>query len=427
MNIRKSAKDLSKHEVAEFLAALKKLKDENITAPDGTTISHYDVFGAIHLGVTYKTKNGKPLGMLERNGGHGNAAFLSWHREFILRIEKELQRVSKNPSLSIPYWDWTDADTTLNKIFVDDFMGPDGTGTDVSVPMLGTIGKTIKSGHFAKSNGWTVDPRVHLYRAHNDHYLGEELCRQLSAKADLPEEKQIDDLIKLNDFKDFQNGIEAGDEMHNSMHFWVRGSMLAHSSTVDPIFLMNHANVDRIWALWQSFGHSGNNHYPSSGEPNGHNLKDAMWPWDGGSTGIETRKDIWDLIPRTTDVVVPADVLDCKKLGYGYVGWARVKEILDLAISKWADRTGLLPDLSIHDPGGTFGWSSKQELLDSTAFNHRLIDPSLIGNNSGIDTNLVKVLRGQLPQAARMPKGGPFVSDYFISEIAHWIDCGTPN
>ena len=426
MNIRKNARDLSRHEITEFLTALKKLKDETITAADGTTINHYDVFGAIHLGVTYKTRNGKPLDLGERNGGHRNAGFLSWHREFILRIEKELQRVSSKPSLSIPYWDWTDVDTTLDKIFVDHFMGPNGTGKKVSIPE-GTIGRTLQSGPFAKSSGWIVDPRVHLYRAHNDNYLGDELCRNLNRKEALPEAKQIDALIGLSDYKNFRNELENGDDMHDSMHLWVRGSMLAHSSTVDPIFLMNHANVDRIWALWQSFGHSGNEYYPSSGEPNGHNLNDPMWPWDGGSTGIETRRDIWDLIPRTTDVVRPADILDCTRLGYGYVGWSQVKEILDSAIRKWTDRTGVSPDLSVHEPEGTFGWNTKQELLDSTAFDKRLVDPSLIGNNSGIETNLVKVLQGQLPQAERMPKGGPFLSNYFIAEIAHWIDCGTPD
>ena len=427
MNIRKNAKDLSDTEIGDFIAALKQLKSEVVTTPNGSQINHYDVFSAIHLGVTYKTKNGNPLGPGERNGGHGNAAFLSWHREFLRRIEGALQKVSKNSSLSIPYWDWTDHNTTFKKVFTDNFMGPDGTGRDVSVPGIGVVGKTLNSGPFTKASGWEVDGSVHLYRAHMNASLGDELSRALGNQNSLPEEHQINTLFSLNDYNSFRKEIETGAEMHNDMHYWVRGSMLAHSSPVDPIFLLNHANIDRIWALWQSFGHSGSSYYPKSGEPEGHNLTDSMWPWDGGATGVETQSNIWGLIPRITDDVKPLGVLDCKQLGYGYVGWGRVKEILDTAISNWSDRTGVAPALSVHNPTGIFGWSTQQELLDSSAFDFRLVEPSKIGNNMGFETNLIKVLKGELPGAPRMPKGGPYISDYQVSEIAHWIDSGAPS
>ena len=60
---------------------------------------------------------------LQATGGHNNAGFLSWHREFIRRIEDDLRFAEGDSDLTIPYWDWADHNGTLNEIFVDSFLG----------------------------------------------------------------------------------------------------------------------------------------------------------------------------------------------------------------------------------------------------------------------------------------------------------------
>ena len=207
---------------------------------------------------------------------------------------------------------------------------------------------------------------------------------------------------------------------------------LIFSSPNDPIFALNHANIDRLWALWQSYGHHGESHYPDSGEPYGHNLHEPMWPWDGGNTGVVTRQDIWNLIPRTVDDARPAHIIDCKGLGYGYVNWNRVKEILDALMDGWRKANFRLPTqisnddiLAIH--GTSFGWNTGTELAKSTAFGLRLIEPNKVGNGRGFETNLIKVLKEGIPQVTpQMPKGGPYLLKIEIAEIAHWIDSGMP-
>lgn len=93
-------------------------------------------------------------------------------------------------------------------------------------------------------------------------------------------------------------------------------------SPYDPIFWLNHANVDRLWAEWQDNGHTGSSFYPAAGMPFGHNLNDPMWPWDGGLSmpGNYGPGDIVSLLPNNVldDVVKPSDVLDFRKLGYTY-------------------------------------------------------------------------------------------------------------
>ena len=37
----------------------------------------------------------------------------------------------------------------------------------------------------------------------------------------------------------------------NLVHLWVGGDMGPSTSPNDPVFFLNHCNVDRIWAAWQ--------------------------------------------------------------------------------------------------------------------------------------------------------------------------------
>ena len=75
MRIRKSAANLNQAERDNLTKALKAVKTKKITAPDGSQISLYDSFVAIHLGVTRLTDNGILLPAGASNGAHNNAAF----------------------------------------------------------------------------------------------------------------------------------------------------------------------------------------------------------------------------------------------------------------------------------------------------------------------------------------------------------------
>ncbi|SRR5713226_655320 len=109
--------------------------------------------------------------------------------------------------------------------------------------------------------------------------------------------------------------------------------------------------------------------------------------------------------------------------------FAEIKAILDKAIDGWRNRTHRNPDLSVHS--GNFGWSTKSALQNATAFNLRLIDPALVGNGHGSQTNLVVALQIGVKdgprQYPRMPRGGPYLSDDDIQKIVVWIDAGMPD
>jgi tyrosinase len=67
--------------------------------------------------------------------------------------------------------------------------------------------------------------------------------------------------------------------LHNRVHVWVGGDMLPSSSPNDPVFYLNHCNVDRIWAAWQK-QHLSAPYRPGQGAPPSlfrHRIDDPMY------------------------------------------------------------------------------------------------------------------------------------------------------
>jgi tyrosinase len=56
-------------------------------------------------------------------------------------------------------------------------------------------------------------------------------------------------VLALPDFLDFQSQLE---EIHNSVHVWIGGTMGEIPwAGYDPIFYAHHTMIDRLWRLWQ--------------------------------------------------------------------------------------------------------------------------------------------------------------------------------
>jgi hypothetical protein len=111
-------------------------------------------------------------------------------------------------------------------------------------------------------------------------------------------------------------------------------------------------------------------------------------------------------------------------LGEIMTTFSRIKEILDKVISDWDSSHHRRAILSKHDLG--FGWSTRQQLLNSTAFDLPLITQDNINNRDGENANIVVALRTGVAPYPRMPIGGPYVSDSEINEIVDWINNGAP-
>ena len=130
MSIRKSVRELSDAERNEFVSAVLALKDETSIVMLG--VSTYDTYVVWHVRAManltpWAGDDPNDQSPTSRNSAHRGPAFLPWHREFLRRFEADLQRISGNSDLAIPYWDWEN-DSTFPA-----FLG--GDGAPLLVPM----------------------------------------------------------------------------------------------------------------------------------------------------------------------------------------------------------------------------------------------------------------------------------------------------
>ncbi len=291
MHTRKNTASLNDDEKRKFMNAVLALKK---TIKPGHSTNIYDEFVAIHYSVISR------IGLATGDGGHGGPAFLAWHREYILRFEKELQAV--DPDVFLPYWKWEsgNADDT-DKVFTNDFLGEMG---------IQTSGYLSENPNSQNPDGWTVDPRLDQ----GNH--GTTLVRNSSLNTSSLPASAVSDALNEDNFHDFRPDLESP---HGTVHILVGGHMSRMTSPNDPIFFLHHANVDRIWAKWQLTHPGAANYNPNNVGRQGHRLDENMWPWDGGESDT-TITSARPLLPSTdpSDTVTPRDVLDIEALDYVY-------------------------------------------------------------------------------------------------------------
>jgi len=109
------------------------------------------------------------------------------------------------------------------------------------------------------------------------------------------------------------------------------------------------------------------------------------------------------------------------------VSFREVKDILDSLVKTWEQQAGFEADLLVHSDD--FGWETRDQLLNATAFDRRLLQPDLVGMpGQGASTNLIVALSkiGGVEGAGQMPPEGPFITSENLSKIVAWIEAGAP-
>ena len=135
---------------------------------------------------------------------HSNPRFLPWHRIYLLRMEELLMTV--DPTVCIPYW---------------------------------------KSSEEQAFPAWLLGftPTVNLLG-------GPHTVTRNIGFAFLPNAAAVTAAMANGTFNTFAQAVEG---VHNSGHVWVGGSMGSIlTAPADPVFWMHHAEIDRIWAAWQT-------------------------------------------------------------------------------------------------------------------------------------------------------------------------------
>ena len=298
-NTRKNVRELSSTEKQNYIKAVKALKAHTSSL---TRRSIYDEYVLWHSLATAHLDPSDPIGF--RNAAHVGPAFLPWHRYYLYRFERQLQR--RMPNVTIPYWDWTqDADDPFNSpIWADDFLGGNGDSQDNNL---------VKTGPFAVDQWITIniDGSIKGGLQRQFGQINPKLPTQADVNIALGEAPYDSPPWNADSSPSHRNRLEgflapdgSFQQLHNQGHAWIGGDMLnVNISPNDPVFFLHHANVDRLWAIWQDKNPT-QGYQPTGDGPEGHNLYDLMYPWDGKTTKLKAR---------------PAEVLDSGKLGIYYV------------------------------------------------------------------------------------------------------------
>jgi hypothetical protein len=160
---------------------------------------------------------------------HGSFYFFSWHRMYLYFFDRILRAAAQDPSLVLPYWDWTQPDQRALPL-------PFREPADSSNPLFIATATYGRSKAF--NSGQSLDPMA---------------VEDSAAMKDTDFETfggQVDD-APVFDGKggapgDFEN------QPHNAIHTELGGAMgiIMIAAAEDPVFFLHHANIDRLWNSW---------------------------------------------------------------------------------------------------------------------------------------------------------------------------------
>lgn len=263
-------------------------------------VSTYDLFVIWHVSaMMIETPPGNPA---QRNAAHRGPVFAPWHRVMLMVFEQNLQRALNDTNFGLPYWDWAkDGDLPTRRQSASAIWG---------AACMGGQGDPVTTGPFAFRRNDPATFRVLLSTnsAGELRSVNRGLRRAFGVSAAaLPKTAHVTHALALSpydmpswdaDTNSFRNRVEGwvNDDgvsqtwLHNLVHVWIGGEMLLASSPNDPVFFLNHCNIDRLWESWMS--RNGRVYVPdmtAGADLKGHRIDDPISsPLGPGATPRET-------------------------------------------------------------------------------------------------------------------------------------------
>ena len=361
--VRRNFKTISDQERRDYSKLVELAKsEENIWAvvdsePWGRNdlftlqnVTTYDMFVFSHVLNSRERLNNDCIKMINPITGleyiridfaHRGSQFETWHRHFMLLMERELRRIGEKVGIynfTMPYFDWTPSASYL--IFTEELLGTPEY-SDVIVNVRGRLfenGKwpVVCDQHYRSSLLTTSCDAVRtLCNVTHDRMQGRRLERGSPVTRHkgpfVPDISSIEMAVAANDYAStpfgFATRLEgyvelcAGEpvkcmfksedplhltfnNLHNYLHIYYGGQVKNLQASVnDPLFFLHHTNIDRILESWLEKFTSGPPPYtPTSGGHPGENLDDYHVPL----FPLKTNADMYQL---------------SKELGYKYDFW----------------------------------------------------------------------------------------------------------
>ncbi|KAE8841312.1 hypothetical protein HRS9122_05438 [Pyrenophora teres f. teres] len=280
--VRREVRDLQANypdQWALYILALNKLHSAN----QSDAYSFYGI-ASIH-GRPYQTWGDAP-GLPDKQGKtgycpHGNELFMGWHRPYLALFEQVVSNyvhdiATQAPAdqverylaaaneFRIPYWDWAQGITSgpVPDSFTTSMLtviNTDGVSTPISNPLYSYQFKPIPDGFDDKwrnINATIRWPSTDDFMAHSQNEMFSDAFSGQSVNI----VAQIGVVFRSSSFSRFSTTLE---DPHGWIHGIIGGGYTADApykghmwpleySAFDPLFMVHHANVDRLLALYQA-------------------------------------------------------------------------------------------------------------------------------------------------------------------------------
>lgn len=239
---------------------------------------------------------------------HGTWYFPPWHRGYLIALENQVREdvaAQGGPATwALPYWNYFGQANPANQFNIPPAF------TEQTLPAAGSLPPGAPAGVAGSPNPLYCAAR---YGPNND---GNVFVPTEAAGGPVTEACMSDTAYTgSSEFGGGQTGFEhAGNpetgqlenNPHNLVHVYVGGQQGMMSdpdmAAIDPVFYAHHANIDRMWAVWNV----------TLGNPNENDPSWVFGPTTGGQSDFEMPKDgAWW---RYT----PGDVADMSKQTYTY-------------------------------------------------------------------------------------------------------------
>ena len=372
---RKNYVSLMVQERADLIKVLNEAKNEEeslykwavITEEPGSdgeglrleSVATYDLFVYLH---SFAKRDGDVKGVCDGTGterlklsdidfAHESPGFLTWHRYYLLLLERELGRIAerlKNEgkissnwtryNFALPYWDWSES--AVEEIFQENTFGvfnAESELTDVQGDLFNNwtpvcnkhfevnvdhninidcenlrtpcnvrfdrdnpYFKHLKRGVFILREGDIKDKRklpeldTIKYLVDTDTYdaSGKEHGVYSVGSKGISFRNRLEGFVELNEssFAEYGSG-PTHNYFHNAVHIYIHGNMrIVPASANDPVFNLHHANVDRLFEVWLRNNGMNSSYIPGQEERvahPGHNSIDYLVPFFPLKTNIE--------------------------------------------------------------------------------------------------------------------------------------------
>ncbi|XP_066294563.1 tyrosinase-like [Branchiostoma lanceolatum] len=286
--------DRAKNTTSDFVFALE-FKENIRGSEDFVNVSVYDFFVAVHYYASRETMPPYSTGICGEEDdcfldlAHRGAGFPTWHRAYLLEVERALQEVNGDPDWTMPYWDWGAAEKHQCDICTNEYVGANDKDGNLDPGSVFASWRTIcehlppfynatHRNHTRPCDVTNATGRLKRNPGHVDTAAyGESLTRlplptevDFALRFPLYDTPPYDSISNcsfrnlLEGYADTTTGKYRGEityangtrvpeafTLHNHVHIYMNGTMSDVSTAPnDPAFFLHHCNVDRLLETW---------------------------------------------------------------------------------------------------------------------------------------------------------------------------------